>query len=210
MPFKDFSDLKALRKDLKAQEQTRKKEQAERLRQEKQSQHDADLFRRSIGDVAPLAPTDKSICPAPRPLPVARVHAADEPAALPQSLSDEFSLDTPLDTDEAFSFVRPGVGADVLRKLRRGHWTVQAELDLHGLRIDQARQALIAFLCDAKKRRLRCVKIIHGKGWGSFNREPVLKNKVRNWLVQKDVVIVFCQARASQGGAGALVVLLTD
>ncbi|MGZ5780588.1 MAG: Smr/MutS family protein, partial [Burkholderiaceae bacterium] len=82
------------------------------------------------------------------------------------------------------------------------------QLDLHGLRTDEARVALAEFLRDAGKRGFRCVRVIHGKGLGSVNKEPVLKNKVRNWLVQKNEVIAFCQAKAADGGAGALVVLL--
>ena len=78
----------------------------------------------------------------------------------------------------------------------------------HGLRVDQAREALGQFLRDAGKRGFRCVRIIHGKGLGSLNRKPVLKIKVRNWLVQKEEVIAFCQARAADGGSGALMVLL--
>lgn len=125
-----------------------------------------------------------------------------------ESLSDEFTVEALLDSDAALSFARNGIGPDVIRKLRRGHWVIQAQLDLHGLRSDEARAALADFLRDAGKRGLRCVRVIHGKGLGSINKEPVLKNKVRNWLVQKDEVIAFCQAKAADGGAGALVVLL--
>jgi len=95
-----------------------------------------------------------------------------------------------------------------LSKLRRGHWALQGQLDLHGLRRDQAREALAAFLRQARRQGLRCVRIIHGKGHGSVNKEPVLKQKVRNWLAQKEEVLAFCQARPDEGGAGALVVLL--
>lgn len=207
-PIKDFSALKSLRKDLKAQEEARQAADAERLRREKQAEVDANLFRRSVGDVAPLAPADKIVAVAPRPLPVAKQHMADEQAALQESLSDEFSVETLLDTDEALSFARNGIGPDTLRKLRRGHWVIQSQLDLHGLRTEEAREALAEFLRNAGKRGVRCVRVIHGKGLGSINKEPVLKNKVRNWLVQKEEVIAFCQARAADGGAGALVVLL--
>jgi DNA-nicking Smr family endonuclease len=207
-PIKDFSALKSLHKDLKAQEEARAIAEAERLRAEKAAQLEADLFRRSIGDVAPLASRDKIIIDTPRPLPIARQHLADEQAALQESLSDEFTIETLLDTDEALSYARPGIGGDVLRKLRRGQWVIQSQLDLHGMRTDEAREALAEFLRGAIKRGLRCVRVIHGKGLGSINKEPVLKKKVRNWLVQKDEVIAFCQAKAADGGAGALIVLL--
>jgi DNA-nicking Smr family endonuclease len=205
---KDFAALKSLRKTLKAQEEARQAAEAERQRLDQQGKHDADLFRRSVGDVAPLTPINKVIATAPRPQPVARHHLADERAALRESLSDEFSVETLLDTDEALSFARNGIGPDTLRKLRRGHWVTQGQLDLHGLRSDEAREALAEFLRNAARRGLRCVRVIHGKGLGSVNKEPVLKNKVRNWLVQKDEVIAFCQARAADGGSGALMVLL--
>ncbi|HYD81091.1 MAG TPA: Smr/MutS family protein [Paucimonas sp.] len=207
-PIKDFAALKSLSKELKAQEEARQKAEAERRLREQEARRDGELFRRSIGDITPLPDRGKAEVHPPRPLPVARQRMADEQAALAESLSDEFSVESLLDTDEALSFARPGIGGDTLRRLRRGHWVIQAQLDLHGLRTDEAREALAEFLRNAAKRGLRCVRIIHGKGLGSINKEPVLKNKVRNWLVQKDEVIAFCQARAADGGAGALVVLL--
>jgi DNA-nicking Smr family endonuclease len=206
--IKQFSDLKSLRKRLKDEEEARRQEEMERARQAQQARRDADLFRQSIGEVVPLAPPNKHIVSPPPPLPVARHRMADELAALQESLSDEFNVDSLLDTDEALSFARNGIGHDVVRKLRRGHWVIQDQLDLHGLRRDQARESLAEFLRRACKRGMRCVRIIHGKGLGSVNKEPILKNKVRSWLVQKEEVLAFCQARAADGGSGALVVLL--
>jgi DNA-nicking Smr family endonuclease len=207
-PLKDFSALKSLRKDLKAQEEARQAAEEERRRVEKLAQQEADLFRHSIGEVKPLPSKDAIKLDTPRPLPIPRQHLADEQAALQESLSDEFTIDTLLDTDEALSYARQGIGPDVLRKMRRGHWVIQGQLDLHGLRTDEAREALGEFLRTSLKRGWRCVRVIHGKGLGSINKEPVLKKKVRNWLVQKDEVLAFCQARAADGGAGALIVLL--
>jgi DNA-nicking Smr family endonuclease len=206
--IKNFSALTGLRKDLKAQQQARALADAEAARQAQIALEEADLFRRSVGQVAPLPSSDKQSHPAPRPSVLARQHLADEQAALLESISDEFTYDTLLDTDESLSFARDGVGHDTLRKLRRGHWVIQRELDLHGLRTDQAREALGEFLREVRRRGLRCVRIIHGKGLGSVNREPVLKNKVRNWLIQKDEVLAFCQATPAEGGSGALIVLL--
>lgn len=206
--IKDFAALKSLQKDLKKQEEARKIAEAERLQAEKTAQLEADLFRRSIGDVAPLTPSDKLATSSPRPPPIARHRIADEQAALRESLSDDFTVETLLDTDESLSYARNGIGPDVIRKLRRGHWVIQSQLDLHGLRTDEAREALGDYLRNAVKRGVRCVRVIHGKGLGSINKEPVLKNKVRNWLTQKDEVIAFCQAKAADGGAGALIVLL--
>jgi DNA-nicking Smr family endonuclease len=206
--LKDFGDLKNLRKDLKAQEDARKVAEAERVRRTQIAEKEANLFRRSIGEVAPLAQPNKAQLNPPRPEPIARQHLADEQAALQESLSDEFSPESLMDTDETLSFARSGIGQDILRKLRRGHWVIQSQLDLHGMRSDEAREALAEYLRTACKRGLRCVRVIHGKGLGSLNKEPVLKSKVRNWLAQKDEVIAFCQARAADGGAGALIVLL--
>lgn len=206
--IKHLSDLKLLHARLKEEEEARRARAAERERLAQQAKRDADLFRQSVGEVAPLPSAEKHIDMPPRPLPIARQRMADEQAALEQSLSDEFSVDSLLDTDEALSYARDGIGPDIVRKLRRGHWVIQDQLDLHGLRRDQAREALAEFLRRASKRGMRCVRVIHGKGLGSLNKEPVLKNKVRNWLVQKDEVLAFCQARAADGGAGALVVLL--
>jgi DNA-nicking Smr family endonuclease len=206
--IKDFASLKPLRQELKAQEEKRQAEAAERARREKEEQREANLFRRSIGNVAPLAPPDRLNTNPPRPLPIARQHPADEQAALEESLSDGFNIDTLLDTDDTLSFARNGIGPDTLRKLRRGHWVVQRQLDLHGLRSNEAREALAEFLHSVTRRGLRCVRIIHGKGLGSINKEPVLKGKVRNWLANRNEVLAFCQAKAADGGSGALIVLL--
>lgn len=206
--IKDFSALKSLRKDLKAQEEARLAAERQRLEDEKRLREEADIFRNSVGMVAPLRSSEKVAITLPQPLPIARHHIADEQAALAESLSDEFTFDTLLDSDENLSFARPGVGSDVLSKLRRGHWVIQNQLDLHGLRRDEAREALGEFLRQARRRGQRCVRIVHGKGLGSVNKEPVLKQKVRNWLAQKEEVIAFCQARPADGGSGALIVLL--
>ncbi|MDY7579454.1 Smr/MutS family protein [Herbaspirillum sp. RTI4] len=206
--IKDFTDLKSLRRDLQAQEKTRREAEALRLIQQEQLRVEADLFRSSIGIVAPL-PGNGKLPPVPaRPLPIARHHLADEQAALMESISDDFTAETLIESDASLSFARNGVSLEVVRKLRRGHWTIQAQLDLHGMRREEARDSLGEFLRQARQGGLRCVRVIHGKGLGSVNREPVLKEKVRNWLAQKEEVMAFCQARAADGGSGALVVLL--
>ena len=144
----------------------------------------------------------------PPPAALPRQRELDEAAVLRESISDEFDVETLLDTDDALSFRRRGVGPEVVRKLRRGVWAIQAQLDLHGLRRDAARERLAEFLREAARGGLRCVRVVHGKGNGSPGREPVLKGKVRSWLVQKNEVIAFAQARAQDGGHGALLVLL--
>src|SRR5512133_2808078 len=206
--IKEFAALQGLRDRLKLEQEARAAAEARRREQEALALREANLFRHSIGTVAPLPSVDKAVHRPPQPEPIARQHLADEQAALAQSLSDEFSIESLLETDEGLSYARTGIGQETVRKLRRGHWVTQAQHDLHGMRTDEAREALAEFLRSAGRRGLRCVRVIHGKGLGSVNREPVLKSKVRNWLVQKDEVIAFCQAQAADGGSGALVVLL--
>jgi DNA-nicking Smr family endonuclease len=106
------------------------------------------------------------------------------------------------------TFLRKGLAHDLLARLRRGHWAVQGELDLHRLTREEAREALTDFIVDARSSGWRCVRIIHGKGLSSPNREPVLKAKVRRWLTQRDEVLAYCEAPRHAGGSGAVLVLL--
>ncbi|BBB60384.1 hypothetical protein UNDKW_2111 [Undibacterium sp. KW1] len=206
--FKNLADLKSLSQQLKQQEESRQRAEAERLEREKKAREEANIFRSSVGKVEVLKTSVKHH-PAPARLePLPFQHIADEQAALQESLSDEFDADSLLETDENLSYTRSGVGQDVVRKLRKGHWVIQAQLDLHGLRRDEARDSLGEFLRKCMRNGTRCVRIIHGKGLGSVNKEPVLKQKVRNWLIQKDEVLAFSQATAADGGSGALIVLL--
>ena len=165
-------------------------------------------FARAVGPVQPLKDTGRAMRPAARIDATPRQRLADEAQALASTLSDELDVSTLLDTDDALSFRREGIGADVLSRLRRGQWSVQRHLDLHGKTRDVAREALAQFIRQAARDGLRCVRIVHGKGNGSPGREPVLKAKVRAWLVQKDAVIAFAQAPAQDGGHGAVLVLL--
>jgi DNA-nicking Smr family endonuclease len=169
---------------------------------------DAALFRSAVGDAVPLrAPPRHVRSPAPEPA-VAVQSLLDDHAALRESRDALLDPDSALETGEEAAFLRDGLSRQVLRKLRRGHWVVQAELDLHGMTRPEAREAVAAFLREAVRRARRCVRIVHGKGLGSKNREPVLKGKVRGWLAQREEVLAFCQAPAPQGGSGAMLVLL--
>ncbi|WP_179947953.1 Smr/MutS family protein [Thiomonas intermedia] len=169
------------------------------------------MFRSAAAGARPLAqptpPLPPGLLPRP-PRAIPRQSLLDEQAVLTEAMSDELDLDHLLETDDTLSWRRSGVGSDTLRKLRRGHWTIQSEIDLHGLRRDEAREALGRFLRSALQREWRCVRVIHGKGLSSPLREPVLKHKVRSWLMQRDEVMAYVQARPSDGGAGALVLLL--
>jgi DNA-nicking Smr family endonuclease len=132
----------------------------------------------------------------------------DNRAVLDESLGEQIGIESLLETDASLSYRREGISVDALRKLRRGFWVVQAELDLHGHRVSEAHQALGAFLREAIQHGQRCVRIVHGKGNGSRDGVPILKGKVRGWLSRRSEVIAFCQARPADGGAGALLVLL--
>ncbi len=172
------------------------------------SETDCRLFREALDGIQPLAPHGRALPSVPRPSPLPRSRWRDERAAMHAALHDPVDWDIDTDATEDMSFLRPGVPRNTLRKLRRGEWVTQAELDLHGLTRAGAKQALVDFLCACRKRDIRCVRIIHGKGLGSLNRQPILKSHVRHWLQQRDDVLAFVQARAVDGGSGALRVLL--
>ncbi|MBU2641860.1 MAG: Smr/MutS family protein [Gammaproteobacteria bacterium] len=166
------------------------------------------LFRRAVADVVPLPPGNRANLTQQRPKPIPRQHLADEAQVLVDALADPWDWDAAVATGEELFFARPGIPTAAMRKLRRGGWVIKGELDLHGHSGDEARVALAAFLNRCMLEDRRCVRVIHGKGHGSKNRLPVLKNKVRHWLMQREEVLAFCQARTVDGGAGAVVVLL--
>jgi len=211
--LKDFASLgKALK--LASRERERlAREAAERERQSRQERRrreaQAAQFALAVGPVHGVRAAARADTGRPRPEPEPLQRELDERAALREALSDEVDVETLLLTDDGLSFRRPGVGLDVTARLRRGHWSIQHQIDLHGLRRDEAREALAAFIREAMRRGLRCVRVVHGKGHGSPGRQPVLKARVQRWLAQCDEVVAFTQASAPQGGAGALIVLLT-
>ncbi|MEJ6024222.1 Smr/MutS family protein [Ramlibacter sp. PS4R-6] len=212
MKFKSLQDLQAVGKKLAEQQKAAAEKERARQEAERRAHAERTLFVRAAGEVQPLrqhaAPHRRVDLAPEQPAPVAVQQQLDEQRVLQESISDEFDATTLLDVDEALSFRRHGVGMDVVRKLRKGGWSIQGEIDLHGLRREEAREALAAFLRESLKRGWRCVRVVHGKGLGSPGKTPVLKGKVHGWLVQKDEVLAFVQARGDEGGAGALVVLL--
>jgi DNA-nicking Smr family endonuclease len=206
--LRHLQDLAALKAGLLRAQQEAAEAEAKRREDEARAQRERDLFATSVGRVAPVADKGRIAASPTKPEPEPKQRQLDERAALKEAISDEFDAESLMETDDALFYRRDGIGIDIVRKLRRGRWTIQAQVDLHGLRRDEARERIAEFLRDAVKRGLRCVRVVHGKGNGSPGREPVLKGKVRTWLVQKQEVLAFVQARASDGGNGALVVLL--
>jgi DNA-nicking Smr family endonuclease len=174
-----------------------------RLREE-----DVALFREAVREVTPLraAPRIRRRPEPPPPVPVQSL--LDEHEAFAQACAAEQLTEALIDGLEDSGFARPGIGPDVLRRLRRGRWVVQDELDLHGATRDSARELLGVFLRRATARGARCVRVIHGKGLGSPRREPVLKGLARKFLAQHPQVLAYCEAPAAQGGSGAVLVLL--
>ena len=172
------------------------------------SEEEAALFRDAVRGTTPLEspPRVRSKTESPPPVPVQSL--LDGHDALVESLAGALSWDQSIETGEELSYLRTGLARDVLRKLRRGHWVVQDMVDLHGLNRQGARSLLAEFLGGCLKRGPRCVRVVHGKGLRSPGREPVLKGKVQQWLVQRDEVLAFCEAPKNQGGSGALLVLL--
>jgi DNA-nicking Smr family endonuclease len=168
----------------------------------------SDSLHYLLPDVTPLAPVNRAQSPKPRPRPVAAQRLHDNREVLKESLSDLDAWEAGFEAGDELNFLRPGLAVSTLRKLRRGHWLIQRELDLHGLTVAEARPALVEFLNDCLSDGARCVRIIHGKGLGSKNRLPVLKRKVASWLMQRDEILAFCQARPTEGGSGAAIVLL--
>jgi DNA-nicking Smr family endonuclease len=203
-----LQDLQAIRKQVAERERVAREQAEKRAVEQKRLDAERNLFERAAGKVERL-PAHGRVHHVPEPpAPIPAQRQLDDQRVLQESISDEFDASTLLEVDDAMSFRRPGIGIDVARKLRRGHWSIQSEIDLHGLRRDDAREALSSFVRDAVRQGLRCVRVVHGKGLGSPGKTPVLKGKVHGWLVQKSEVLAFVQARGDEGGAGAVVVLL--
>ena len=208
MKLKSLQDLQAIQKKLAEQQKLAAERQAAREQAERKAEAERNLFVRAAGKVEPLRKPARVVLAPDQPPPIPVQQQLDDQRVLQEAISDEFDASTLLDVDDALSFRRPGVGTDVTRKLRKGDWSIQREIDLHGLRREDAREALATFIREAHRQGIRCVRVVHGKGLGSPGKTPVLKGKVQSWLIQKDEVLAFVQARGDEGGAGALVVLL--
>ncbi len=172
----------------------------------KHDPEDRQLFRDSVGKVKPVH-NDRVAPPHRRPSPHPRFREMDEAEVLHDMLSDQFEA-ADMETGEELVYQRAGLQQRIMKKLRRGLYVVDAELDLHGLFVTEARQAVADFLNECRRRRIQCARIIHGKGRGSRHRGPVLKGKIGHWLQQRDEVLAYCSARHCDRGTGAVYVLL--
>lgn len=121
--------------------------------------------------------------------------------------SDSIEADD-LTAVEDLEFFRSGLQQRLIRRLRRGQMPIEAELDLHGLTVAEARQVLSQFLYDMHRAEVRSMRIIHGRGFGSKQQIPVLKRKVAYWLQQRSDVLAFCSAIPRHGGSGAIYLLI--
>jgi len=170
------------------------------------SDEDSALFRKSIGDAKPLK-QDSFIADKPKPKAHPAKREADNIAVIEAMSNADFDSSL-LERGDELIYTSPGVQNNILKKLRRGHYKIEAELDLHGMTVDSAKIALTDFLKQCTARSQRCVRIIHGKGLGSINKQPVIKNKLNQWLQKMDVAQAFCSARPADGGTGAIYLLL--
>ena len=168
---------------------------------------DRDVFRRALADAKPLRATRRAEEVIRKPAPRARFARADEMAALRESLEADID-DTESHGGESLCFHRPSVGKRTMRKLSRGNFSVQADIDLHGMTVAEAKPRLSEFIASCARDGKLCVRVVHGKGLGSGNRGPVLKQKVNRWLRQWDTVLAFVSTRQVHGGTGAVYVLL--
>lgn len=170
------------------------------------SEDDKALFRDAVGDVKSVA-NDKA--PDTSAKPKARVQSTrQDDRSVMESLLSELSEADLLETGEHLSYTAPGVQRAVLRKLKSGKYSIQAEIDLHGMTLSVAKAELSAFLAEAQHRRLLCVRIIHGKGRKQADKAPRMKPAVNQWLQSNKKVLAFCSARSNDGGTGAVYALL--
>ncbi len=167
---------------------------------------DLDAFRKAVADAQPLK-SDRVHFELPRPQPTARFRRLEQQEVLDESLNGNPDPSL-LGTGEELFFTRPGVPRSVMKKLKRGRYHIAAQLDLHGLTSEQAREALREFLAECEWRGHGCVRIVTGKGNRSGERGPVLKPRVARWLRKCADVHAFSTARPNDGGSGALYVLL--
>lgn len=164
------------------------------------------LFREAVGDVRSV--NNDRVEPEERPHRPLLRHTEEDDRSVMKSLLADLSEADLLETGEHLSYTQPGVQRTVLKKLKSGRYSIQSEIDLHGLTVNEARQELAEFLHAAQERRHLCVRVIHGKGRKNATSAPRLKPAVNQWLQRNRQVLAFCSARMNDGGTGAVYVLL--
>lgn len=164
------------------------------------------LFRDAVGDVRSVT-HDRVEETRAAPAPLVR-HSERDDRSVMQSLLDDLSESDFLETGEHLSYTAPGIQRSVLKKLKSGRYSIQSEIDLHGLTVEEARVELSGFLKEAQERRHLGIRVIHGKGRKNAERAPRLKPAVNQWLQRNKMVLAFCSARMNDGGTGAVYVLL--
>ncbi len=171
--------------------------------------NDSPRFADLLSDVKPLNSNHSNIAEdhAPKPKPTPRETLKDKQRVLNESLDISLEFED-LQPGDTLSFCRPGIQKNIFRKLKKGQFSVGAELDLHGMTIAEAQPALTQFIRVSREKNIRCVRIIHGKGYGSSNKGPKLKPMVNQWLQKRNEILAFCSARPIDGGTGAVYVLL--
>ena len=172
------------------------------------SDEDSALFREAVGEVLPIK-TNLAEQQTARPAAEPNKTLADNETVIQQLLDSDYDP-TELEIGDKLYFLRTGIQKRTMRKLRRGLFPIEAELDLHGMTVEIAREALANFLRHCQHRQRRCVRVIHGKGLGSKNKKPVIKNKLNHWLQQRNEVLAYCSARQVDGGTGAIYLLLKN
>ena len=163
-------------------------------------------FREAVADVQPLE-SNRAVPEHPAPEPVAASRQQENHQAR-LDLASGAADPIPEETGEEAFWCRDGIQRKVKRRLRTGQIPVESAIDLHGMRVEEAREALGTFLHNALGRGCRCVRVVHGKGLRSPGGEGILRHKVQRWLARREEVLAFASCLAHDGGTGAVYVLL--
>lgn len=209
--YKSLADLKRYSKDLKARVKAEEAARAEQAAKDARTKEGAAYFKHAMAElgVERFDDTSRRVSHSKAPAaPKPRQREIEKQEILEDSLSEAYDPVNFLESEDGMLFRRPNVSPDIPRKLFRGEWTVQAHIDLHGLFVEEAREAVAGFLREARIRGFRCLRIVHGKGHGSVGGQSILKEMVRRWLKQRDEVMAFVQAPPNDGDSGAVIVLL--
>ncbi len=169
---------------------------------------DLAAFHTAVAGAVPLRVDERVALELPKPSPTPRQLELDEAAAIAESLYGAFDIDDVLAIGDADSFLRTGLPRSVLRDLRRGRWAIQNHTDLHGLNRHEAHTEVARVIAESHSAGKRCIRIVHGRGHGSPGREGILRRLAKSWLARRKDVMAFCHAPPSDGGEGALWVLL--